>query len=76
MYCRALGNFIIIFHLGDTISFFLHFAVLQYLNHLLIMWVFDQSSPELCGHTEKSICKETRGKINLLEIPVAAAQNI
>lgn len=40
------------------------------------MWVFDQSSPELCGHTEKSICKETRGKINLLEVPVAAAQNI
>lgn len=65
MSCGAVHNFIIIFHLGNTIAFLLHFAALQCLNHLPTTWIFDQGSAELCGHAEKATCKETRQKFNL-----------
>lgn len=67
---RVAHNFVIIFHLGNTIAFFLHFTVLQRLNHLPTLWGFDWSSAELGGQAEKSICKETRRKFN----PGAAAE--
>lgn len=61
---RVAHNFVIIFHLGNAIAFFLHFTVLQRLNHLPTLWGFDWSSAELSGQAEKSICKETRRKFN------------